>query len=195
MAYSIDPVSADCYPGTSVLVNKFDIRDEEKLAEVESVLVSARYAEWLNAPQATSFDFEHYKAVHRFLFSDLYEWAGSVRTIDISKKSTLFAPAKDIESQAGQLFERLRDHGCFRGLPHDEFVNEITDFYCDTNILHPFREGNGRTQRAFLTQLIHHAGYHISFADLDTDLLMVATIQAAHGVTDLLRQILCGGIV
>ena len=101
MAYSIDPVSADCYPGTSVLVNKFDIRDEEKLAEVESVLVSARYAEWLNAPQATSFDFEHYKAVHRFLFSDLYEWAGSVRTIDISKKRTSKARLGSSSSGSG----------------------------------------------------------------------------------------------
>ena len=79
MGYSIDPISANCYPGTTILINKFDIRDEEKLSEIESVISSARYAEWLNAPQATTFDFDHYKAIHRFLFSDLYEWAGEVR--------------------------------------------------------------------------------------------------------------------
>ena len=93
MAYSIDPVSADCYPDTSVLINKFDIRDEEKLNEIEGVISSARSAEWLIAPQAETFDFDHYKAIHRFMFSDLYDWAGTVRTVDISKKGTLFTPA------------------------------------------------------------------------------------------------------
>ena len=100
MGYSIDPISANCYPGTTILINKFDIRDEERLNEIESVISSARYAEWLNAPQATTFDFDHYKAIHRFVFSDLYEWAGEVRTVNISKKGTQFTPAENIESQA-----------------------------------------------------------------------------------------------
>ena len=190
MAYSIDPISADCYPGTSVLINKYDIRDERKLNEVESVVSSARAAEWLNTPQAATFDFAHYKAIHAFLFSDLYDWAGSVRTVDISKKGTRFTPAADIEEQASRIFKRLRKHNYFKGLPHDTFVEEIADFYCATNILHPFREGNGRTQRVFLIQLSRSAGYDISFADIDTELLMIATIQSAQGVMDLLRRIL-----
>lgn len=64
-----------------------------------------------------------------------------------------------------------------------------------TNDLHPFREGNGRTQRAFLIQLIRNAGYDWRFANVDTDLLMVATIQASQGVTDLLRKIFMESIV
>ena len=119
----------------------------------------------------------------------MYDWAGEVRTVDISKKGTLFTSAENIEYQAEQIFRRLRERYYFKGLPHGEFVEEITDFYCTTNTLHPFREGNGRTQRAFLTQLIRNAGYDISFADMDTELLMIATIQAAHGVTDFLKQI------
>lgn len=194
MGYSIDPISADCYPNTSILINKFDIRDERKLNEVESVLVSARYAEWLNDPEISTFDFDHYKAIHRFLFSDLYDWAGEVRAVDISKKGTLFTPAENIEHQAELIFERLKEHNYFNGLPCDEFVEEIVDFYCVTNALHPFREGNGRTQRAFLTQLVRNAGYDINFADMDTDLLMIATIQAAQGVTDLLRRVLSESI-
>jgi len=190
MGYSIEAASADCYPGTVVLKNKFDIQDEAKLNEVESVLVSARYAEWEKAPRADSFDFEHYKAIHRYLFSDLYEWAGEVRTINISKKGTSFLPAEEIERQAGLVFRRLRECNCYRGLSHQSFVEELVDFYCATNYLHPFREGNGRTQRVFLTQLIRSAGYDISFAEVDTDLLMLATIQAAQGVTDLLTQLL-----
>jgi len=101
----------------------------------------------------------------------------------------MFTAAEDIESQAQLIFARLKDCSCFRGLLHDEFVEEIVDFYCTTNALHPFREGNGRTKRAFLTQLIRNAGYEINFASMDTDLLMIATIQSAQGVTNLLRDI------
>ena len=69
-------------------------------------------------------------------------------------------------------------------------MDEIVDFYCVTNDLHPFREGNGRTQRVFLAQLIRNAGYDINWAEVDGDLLMIATIQSAQGVTDLLKKIL-----
>lgn len=93
------------------------------------------------------------------------------------------------------IFERLRACNYFKDLPHDEFVEEIVDFYCVTNALHPFQEGNGRTQRVFLTQLIRNAGYAINFADMDTDLLMIATIQSAQGVTDLLKQIFAESIL
>ena len=189
MVYSVDPLSADCYPGTSILINKPGIRDEEKLSKIESRLSIGHSTEWLRSPRMESFDFEHYKAIHRFLFSDLYDWAGEVRTVNISKKGTRFVDVEDIEEQAFRIFERLRKHNYFRGLPRNQFVDEIVDFYCVTNYLHPFREGNGRTQRAFLVQLIRNAGYDINFDDVDTDLLMIATIQAAQGVKDLLVQI------
>lgn len=195
MSYSIDPISANCYPGTSILINKFDIRDEQKLNEVESVLVSARNAEWINVPRQSSFDFEHYKEIHRYLFSDLYDWAGQVRTIDISKKGTRFCPAERIKAQAALIFGRLAERNYFKNLPHEEFIDEIVDFYCASNYLHPFREGNGRTQRAFLTQLVRNAGYDINWADMDGDLLMIATIQAAQGVVDPLRSVLNGNII
>ena len=176
MWYSIAPISDNCYPRTSVLINKFDIRDKAKLNEVESVLVPARNAEWLSEPKRNTFDFEHYKAIHHFLFSDLYDWAGQVRTVNISKKVTRLTLAENIERQAELIFDRLKDYNYFKSLPHNEFVEEIFDFYCVTNELYPFREGNGRTQRAFLTQPICNAGYDINFADMDTDLLKIATI-------------------
>ena len=123
------------------------------------------------------------------MFSDLYDWAGQIRTVNISKKGTKFTSAEDIETQAALIFKRLKNCNYFRGLSHSEFVNEIVDFYCITNALHPFREGNGRTQRIFITQLIRNAGYDINFADMDTELLMIATIQSSQGVTDMLKQL------
>lgn len=121
MGYSIDPISEGCYPGTSILINKFDIRTQDKLNEVENVLVSTRYAEWLNHPLQQTFDFEHYKAIHYHLFSDLYEWAGQVRTVDISKKGTRFCAATEIDLRASYVFQRLAQKNYFRGLSHQEF--------------------------------------------------------------------------
>ena len=125
MGYSIDPISDNCYPGTSVLINKFDIRDEAKLNEVESVLVSARNAEWVNGPGVSTFDFARYKVTHHFLFSDLYDWAGQVRTVNLSKKGTRMTLAEDIEHQAELIFPCLKVCDYFKGLPHDEFVEKI----------------------------------------------------------------------
>ena len=167
-------------------VTKQEIIDEAKTFDSIPVDVVEWRVDWFEGV----FDFAHYKAIHQFLFSDLYDWAGQLRTVNLSKKGTDFCPAEEIEPQAKLIFDRLKEQNYFKGLPHDAFVEEITDFYCTTNYLHPFREGNGRTQRAFLTQLIRSAGYDLNWSEVDGDLLMIATIQAAQGVTDLLRQVL-----
>ena len=190
MAYSIDPISANCYPGTTVLVNKLNIHDEAVLAKVEGTLSAARAAQWLSDPRIETFDFDHYRAIHRFLFSDLYDWAGQVRDVNISKKGTAFCPAGQISEQADRIFSFLKGQRFFCGLSKDIFADALTDFYCSTNMLHPFREGNGRTQRIFLSQLAQNAGYMLNFAKIDGELLMIATIQSAQGVTELLRQVL-----
>ena len=189
MPYSLDPIADNCYPGTTVLVNKHDIQDEALLNEIEATVVSAKTVLWEQNPLLDTFDFTHYKAIHRFLFEDLFDWAGEVRTVNISKKGTSFCPFGDIETLDDSIFARLHNRKLFCNLKLYEFVSEIVGFYCVTNDLHPFREGNGRTQRIFITQLICNAGYEFDFADVDGDLLMIATIQSANGVTDLLTEL------
>lgn len=189
MSYSITAITDDYYEGTDCLVNKMNIQDSEQLAGIEASITLAKTATLERTPQSTSFDFEHYKNIHRYLFEDLYEWAGEIRHVDISKKGTSFTPANDIEATAKLCFDRLKKQNCFKNLGFDDFVEKIVDFYCDTNMLHPFREGNGRTQRIFVAQLIRFCGYDINFSEIDTDELMIATIQAANGITDYLKEI------
>jgi len=189
VSYELDTITENCYPETSVLINKLDIRDETILNEAEAITVATKSALWENDPLENAFDFKHYKAIHQYLFEDLYEWAGQPRVINISKKGTLFCAFENIEAQAELIFSRLKDRDMFVNLKRSEFVKEIVDFYCVTNFLHPFRDGNGRAQRIFITQLIHNAGYSFDFADADGDLLMIATIHSAHGVTDLLIEL------
>lgn len=93
MPYAIDALTADCYEGTDCLINKMGIRDAKLLAEVESEITLAKTVLLLDHPIGGRFDFAHYKAIHRFLFEDLYDWAGTIRTVDMSKKGTLFAMA------------------------------------------------------------------------------------------------------
>jgi cell filamentation protein len=189
MSYSIDAITADCYPGTTCLINKLDIHDEDQLALVEAGITMMKDSELSEHPINGKFDFEHYKAIHRFLFEDLYAWAGEIRTVDMSKKGTGFVKAEDIERTAESAFRRLQGKKLFVDMSFDEFVDSIVDFYNVINMLHPFREGNGRAQRVFFTQLIRNAGYDIDFATIDPDELMVATIQAAGGVEDLLKDV------
>lgn len=190
MAYSMDPLTADCYPGTTVLINKLGIKNDAEFAEAEAEIVSVRIAEWSRSPLVATFDFEHYKAIHRYLFGDLYDWAGQIRTVNLAKKGTHFCPAPEIEIRGKLIFDRLQKLNYLQGMEYSIFVEELTDFYCSTNELHPFREGNGRTQRVFLSQLARNAGYSMNFSEVDGDLLMIATIQSAQGVRNLLKQVL-----
>ncbi|MBQ3182339.1 MAG: Fic family protein [Clostridia bacterium] len=189
MGYSIDSFTDSCYEGTTCLINKFGITDEQKLAELEGRITFAKASVLERNPLEGNFDFSHYKAIHRFLFEDIYDWAGDVRKVNISKKGTVFVPADEIETIAEVCFGRLSDENLFLNLCRTKYIEQITDFYCVTNTLHPFREGNGRTQRIFISQLVRHAGYNIDFYNVDIDELMIATIQAANGIMDNLIKI------
>ena len=189
MPYDIEASTDNCYEGTTCLINKLDIRDEEELASVEAALTLANIGLLEQEPLEGYFDFAHYRAIHKFLFGELYEWAGEIRTVNLSKKGTQFVPADEIEQVGNAIFSRLAEMKFFCNDGFDDFIEHITEFYCDTNRLHPFREGNGRTQRVFLAQLIRHAGYDIDFGNVDMDELMIATIHAANGVTDYVEKI------
>ena len=194
MAYSLNPSSDNCYETTTCLVNKLGIRDEKKLSEIEAGITFAKAVMLEETPIDDDFGFEHFKKIHEFLLCDLYEWAGQVRTVDISKKRTKFLDAASVESIGTKCFAKVRE-GYFENLPFDEFVKRIAEFYNDVNYIHPFREGNGRTQRIYFTQLIRHYGYDINFADVDTDELMIATIQASSGVMDFLVEFFENSII
>ena len=183
MAYSIDSTTDGCYPGTTCLVNKLGIQDELALAETEAAVVLGKASLLDQQPIPGVFDFDHYKRIHQFLFCDLYDWAGQIRTINLSKKGTAFVPAAEIESCAVACFKRLAEFSG-EGMSHRELAEEVADFYHTVNMLHPFREGNGRTQRIFFTQWIRSLGYDFDLSSVDPDAFMIATIYAAQGVMD-----------
>ena len=187
MAYSLNPSSTNCYEGTTCLINKLGIKDEKRLSELEAQITFAKAVLLEETPIEGNFDFEHFKKIHEFLLCDLYDWAGQIRTVDISKKRTKFLAAASIEKIAAQCFSKIAD-GYLDNLSFEDFATRIAEFYNDVNHIHPFREGNGRVQRIYFTQLIRHYGYDINFSEVDTDELMIATIQASQGVMDFLIE-------
>lgn len=149
MSYSIESLAADCYEGTSVLINKLDIRNEKELNDYESFVTGFKMIYLLQQNMKPNFDFEDYKAIHRELFSDLYEWAGTTRNLNLSKQGTNFCSYEKIDDLGNRIFSRLKRLNYLVDLERDKFVCEIADLYDTINRLHPFREGNGRTQRVF----------------------------------------------
>jgi cell filamentation protein len=162
------------------LTNASDLaREEERISKKKALeLFESQKLDLLPAGTTQSL-----MAIHKALFEDIYDFAGKIRTVNIAKGNFRFAPLMYLEV-ALQNIDKM---------PQSTF-DEIIEKYVEMNIAHPFREGNGRTQRVFLTELIRNAGYDINFADMDTELLMIATIRAAQGVTDMLRQLFLGSI-
>ena len=189
MEYSLNPLNDDCYENTTVLKNKFDIRDEQQLDTLEQSITSMLIAKAAIDIPFENVDFDFYKNLHKYIFSDIYEWAGNVRKIDMSKKGTNFCSADKIEERGNAIFNRLRKNEFLKQYSDDEFIVEFTDLYCDLNYLHPFREGNGRTQRLFLSMLVDYLGKSLDFSEIDTDMLMIATIKSVSGDIFMLRDI------
>lgn len=188
MAYSITSSDEGCYPNTTVLINRLNLKSQEALDEAERISVTVRTAQALQQRYEEPFTFSFYCGLHKRLFGDIYDWAGQLRTVDISKKGTNFYPASELQHMGEAKFQWLQSEHEFRNQSFEKFAYSIADFYHEINMLHPFREGNGRTQRLFFTLLIQRAGYHINFAACDMELLMLGTIHAAHGIMDYLNR-------
>ena len=187
--YSLEGTQKDCYPDATVLINKLDIRNQKMLNVAELRIVISMTMKIEKEIKFNNVDFNFYKNLHKQLFDDLYEWAGTVRNINISKKGTVFCNSDDIERIGKLKFDRLKSLNFLKNTPKDQFLDELTELYHDLNMLHPFREGNGRTLRLFITLLVRNAGYNLNFSECDSDMLMIATIKAAQGDLSMLREV------
>jgi cell filamentation protein len=178
------------YPGTSCLRNKLGIRDPEELARVEAEHTAIRIAQVAREPLAGEYDLNHLKAFHRQLFGDIYAWAGELRTVAIAKDDSLFALPQHLETYLDGLFDELAREAFLRGLSREPFLERLTHYHAELNAAHPFREGNGRTQRAFLGQLARDAGYRLAWQRLNRERNIEASRASHKGENRPLRELL-----
>jgi cell filamentation protein len=135
-------------PATGVLRNKLGLVEPGELDAAERDITQAALVFLRDSPVAPTYDLRHLCAIHHRIFGDIYDWAGQLRTVAIAKGSWFCLP-QFIESSAADVFRALHREGCLHGLPRDAFTERLTYYLGEVNAIHPFREGNGRAQRAF----------------------------------------------
>jgi cell filamentation protein len=174
---------------TGVLRNKLGLATAAELEAAEREITHAALILLREVPVRPGYDLLHLREIHRRIFGDIYDWAGHVRTVAIAKGS-LFCLPQYIESAAGEIFGQLRKENLLQGLGRGEFLGRLAHYFGEVNALHPFRDGNGRTQRAFFEQLAGDAGYALDWQRLDADRNVAASVAIMHGDAEPLRQLL-----
>lgn len=167
-----------CYPGTDVLINKENITDAAKLEIIEGAYSRDRIQELTMNPIEGNFDLKHLQKIHHYIFQDIYPFAGQIRDLNIIKGNTTFCASLYIKSSADELFSSLKNENFLKDLPFDQFTKRLAHYYSEINILHPFREGNGRSQRVFLSNVSKNAGFQLDWSKTNKDLLLKATIES-----------------
>ncbi|WP_183130110.1 Fic family protein [Rhodococcus sp. SBT000017] len=147
-------------PGSSVLRNRVGATTREALAAAENDLVEVRVAELRNNPIAVmrTYDLDHLKALHKYLFQDVYLWAGELRTVGIEKENESFMTPGDIGRPVAYIAEQIAETKQLRSISNADLPGRLAEMYDFVNFAHPFREGNGRTQREFFDQLLSESG-------------------------------------
>jgi cell filamentation protein len=168
-----------CYPGTTVLVNRLGLRDQAQLDAFEAEITAQRASEPFPAGRQ---GYSHYRAIHRHLFQDVYAWAGRIRTVRISKEGNAFCYPEYIDGEMRRLFAILAEERQFKGLDAPTFARKAGHFLAELNAIHPFREGNGRTQLSFLFLLAERAGHPLALDQLEPRAMLQAMITSFAGV-------------
>jgi len=156
-----------CIPGTAVLKNKAGIADQDQLDEYEGDFTAIRLLELTQNPVEGSFDLAHLCEIHQYLFQDVYDWAGEIRTVDIIRGDSRFCNVRHIQTYSNTVFSALATEKYLVNLEPKVFSNRLAHYLAEINAIHPFREGNGRVQRLFISQLAEQAGYSLDFSALN----------------------------
>ena len=149
-------------PKTGVLRNLVGARTWGELSQAEAEIGSSAMVLIQHDPPECTGDIGQLKTIHRLLFQDIYDWAGQIRTVDLRKRSPdakPFLPSSRIEQAAQWATEQLRQQEMLVGLDQQAFIRQLSRHYDNVNYIHPFREGNGRTQRIFWSQIAYRAGW------------------------------------
>ena len=186
------------YSDSEVLKNKAGITDTLYLHAFERKYVTARQAELAEQPIKGNFDMEHLKKIHGYLFQDVYAWAGKVRDIDIARidpvnnKTFEFCQSHLLDGYQENIFSKLKKDDYLQKLDQDTFAAKAAEAMGEINMLHPFREGNGRTQREFIRELGLQAGWEIDFSGITKEQMTEASIASFNmdysGLKDLIRN-------
>jgi cell filamentation protein len=155
-----------CIPGTAVLQNKAGIKNQDLLDNYEADFTAIRILELSQTPVKGNFNLSHLCKIHEYLFQDVYEWAGEIRSVDIIRGDSRFCNVRQIQSYSNTVFSALAAEKYLNNLESTALARRLAHYLSEINAIHPFREGNGRVQRIFTSQLAEQAGYSLDYSAL-----------------------------
>lgn len=164
----IDPEYTYTNPKTGLLRNLQDIADPDVLLFVESAAVTKRLQELYKNPLKVK-GTDSLIEIHRQLFQDIYVWAGKKRIVEISKDGKQFFPTSHFDNAFRYIEQLLQE---FKKIPKHNtrsLAEKLAEILDNVNYLHPFREGNGRTQREFLRLLALEKGLTLNLNPPDNE--------------------------
>ncbi len=178
-----------CYPDSNVLVNKLNIKDNKKLEKAEKMIVLAKLYDLRQNKLVGNFDKDHFINIHKYLFEDLYPFAGKFRTENIAKDSFSFAEWEFIDSELDRLLLKLKEENFLNDLNKEDMAKKLAYYMSELNVLHPFREGNGRTIREFIRELAYKNGYILDYSKTGSEEMLEAMMKSVIDETDLAKII------
>lgn len=178
-----------CYDGSDVLINKLDIKDKALLQKYEAKIVAAKLLALRKNGIIGNFDIEHLKNIHKYLFEDVYPFAGNFRTENIAKGVFRFAEWEYIESELTNLMNKLKTENFLADFDKNDLSERLAFYLSELNVLHPFREGNGRTTREFIRELALKNNYILNLKKVNPKDFLNASIKSIVDTTDLTNLI------
>lgn len=176
MIYYTSDTSIYCYPHSNTLINKLDIKDQTILTQIETDITLNRIAELSVSPINGRFSLNHLLNIHKYIFDDIYPFAGKTRNENIYKGNTQFCNCEYIYENFNKLYDLLKKEDYLRRLPIYDFAERLGYYLSELNMIHPFREGNGRTIREYIRCLALYNNHIINWERIDKDYLNEATI-------------------
>lgn len=184
-----DKNSNYCYENSNTLVNKLNIKDEKELQKYEAKITAAKLLGLRQHGVTGDFDVKHFISIHTYLFEDIYSFAGKFRNEDISKGVFSFAHWEYIDSELERLLLELKKENYLEGMTKEELAKRLAYYISELNVLHPFREGNGRTIREFIRQLALKNGYLLNLKKVLPREMLEASKKSVIDTTDLEKLI------
>jgi cell filamentation protein len=193
-----DPLFPDPYFDYEhgVLKNIPGITDQEKLDKFERIQATKAILNLIGQPVKGCFDMAHLKAIHFRIFHRIYPWAGEFRQINLHRSgSYYFAVVQFMETNLKNTLAKLAAESQLKGLDADAFASRAAFYLGELNTIHPFREGNGRTQREFIRQLGAEAGYRINWNRVTRQQMYEASIEShSHGENSVFAALILSAV-
>lgn len=178
-----------CYPNTNILINKLNIKNIDQLLKYEAQITAVKLLDLRHKKITGNFDLKHIREIHKYLFEDIYPFAGLFRTENIAKGNFRFAEWEFIEEQLEVLLNKLKQENYLQNNDKSKLSENLAYYMAELNVLHPFRDGNGRTIREFIRQLALKNGYSLDLRKIKPKDMLEASILSVKDTTQLQKLI------